>query len=688
MNNELLAEQARQRIKQLSCEIEEHRTLYHTHDQPRISDEAYDSLVRELENLERDFPEFRSSTSPIARVGAAPLRQFSKVEHATQQWSFDDIFDNSELEAWDVKIRKMLEKEGVFDAPEYVCELKIDGLKIILTYEQGVFVRGATRGDGTVGEDVTENLRTIRSIPLKLSEPVDMIAVGEAWLSGKELERINAERRVQGEPLFANPRNAAAGSLRQLDSRVTASRRLDSFIYDIDRIDEKSLPVTQAEELSLLEHFGFRVNPERRVCRTVDEIEAYYAEWSERRHSLSYGLDGVVIKVNRRDMQEILGYTGKSPRFGIAYKFPAEQATTIVEDVVVQIGRTGALTPVAHLRPVRIAGSIVSRATLHNFDEIRRLDVRIGDTVILQKAGDIIPEILEAIPNLRTGKERSVRLPEYCPICNSPVERRRAGKDDMSAALYCSNKKCFAVEREYLIHAVSKKGLDIAGLGEKLIEQLMDEGLVKDMSDIFGLTLGDLEPLDRFGEKSAAKLAAAIAKAKRMPFQKLIFALGIRHVGEETADLIAHGLPESLCVTTVRDIARMLPTMTKTSWMSIKGIGEKSAESLVSWFENPEHIKLLERLDEEGVSIVMPEQGSVSDVFQGKTFVLTGELSSFTRDEAKAIIKDKGGSVSSSVSRKTDYVIAGDHPGSKYGDAQELGVPILDEEAFKKLSSR
>jgi DNA ligase (NAD+) len=736
MKQELSLEKAKNRIDRLVVEIDRHRHAYHVLDAPEISDEAYDSLMRELEGLERAYPELRSQASPTLRVGGEPLKNFKKVRHASRQWSFDDIFDFEELKSWDKKVKKLLFKnqESLPDRQTgriknqenvgYCCELKIDGLKVILTYEKGVLVQGATRGDGEIGENVTENLRTIQSIPLRLREPVDAIVVGEAWLSEIELERINVDRKKHDEPLFANPRNAAAGSIRQLDSKVTAGRRLDSFIYDVDQITVNNKPWprpatagrqstinSQQEELETLKRLGFKVNPEYRLCRTVEEIEAYYAEWTKRRHELPYGLDGIVIKVNDQQLQEVLGYTGKSPRFGVAYKFPAEQATTVVEDVQVQVGRTGALTPVAHLRPVRVAGSTVSRATLHNFDEIARLGLRIGDTVVLQKAGDVIPEIISVMENLRTGKEKKISEPKLCPICGGTVGRqvieskgkiqtagsqRETNKE--SAALYCLNKGCYAAEKERLIHAVSKKGLDIPGLGEKIVEQLIDEGLVTDMADIFALTPGDLSPLERFAEKSAEKLFEAIARAKRVPLAKFLFALGIRHVGEETAELVAKNATSGIknpCppsrreesrIKNLKDVAEWFPGISKDEWMAIKGIGEKSAESLMEWFGDVKHQELLRTLESEGVELIMPEKkDDASQPLVGISFVLTGELASFTRDEAKAMIKGKGGDVSSAVSRKTGYVVAGEHPGSKLDNAKKLGVKVLSEGEFIKF---
>lgn len=735
MKDRIIREQAKNRIEKLSREVENHRYVYHVLDQPTLSDEAYDSLVQELVALEETYPEFAHPNSPTKRLGGEPLKAFQKVRHATRQWSFDDVFDHVELVAWDEKTKRFLNKalsEGKLQANEagkleagleYVCELKIDGLKMVLSYDNGALVQGATRGDGKIGEDVTENIRTIGSVPLTLSRTdISGVFIGEVWLPVKELERINAERIENHEPVFANPRNAAAGSIRQLDSKVTASRRLDSFVYDIDQLtsdnqqsatnnqqktinkkqttNSGSFPETQMEELELLQQLGFQVNEYYRLCKNVEEVEAYYEEWNKKRLTLPYGLDGIVIKVNRKEFQDVLGYTGKAPRFGVAYKFPAEQATTVVEDIQVQIGRTGVLTPVAHLRPVRIAGSVVSRATLHNFDEIKRLDVRIGDTVVLQKAGDIIPEIVSVITSLRAGDEKKAHEPKKCPICGSSVERRTIGVDggrlkmQESAALYCSNPRCFAIEKEHLIHAVSKKGLDIPGLGEKIVEQLMNEGLVKDISDIFALTVGDLMPLERFAEKKADKIVDSIVAAKKIPAAKFFFALGIHHVGEETAELITQSVIHQFSKKSEKIIseaqglgfiATHFPKITREEWMSIDGIGKVVADSLVVWFQDEQHLTLLQVLEEGGVQVIFPERRSGERPWQGKIFVLTGELSAFTRDDAKAMIKERGGSVSSSVSQKTDYVVVGENPGSKYADAQRLGVSILNEDEFKKL---
>jgi DNA ligase (NAD+) len=739
--------EAKNRIAKLSAEIDKLRYEYHVLDKPEATDEVYDSLMEELRGLEESYPEFRLSDSPSQRIGGKPLDKFVKVRHQIRQWSFDDIFDFEGLKKWEEKIERMVDKNfskarlfpfdnQAVEIPQsqafnkittnykldYCCEVKIDGLKIILTYEKGILTRGATRGDGVIGEDVTENLKTIQSIPLKLNNPIDLIAVGECWMSNSELQRINKDRQKKGEALFANSRNVAAGSIRQLDPKVMASRKLDSFIYDIDYINVPTSerpnaktsnveqPETQTDELKMLEKLGFKVNREYKLCKNIQEIQSFYEEWSKKKDKQNYGIDGIVIKINSRNVQEALGYTGKSPRWGIAYKFPAEKVTTIVEDIKVQVGRTGALTPVAHLRPVKVAGSTVSRATLHNEDEISRLDIRIGDTVVIQKAGDVIPEVVEVLKNLRTGKEKKFKMPSRCPICRGEVKREiishlsptlssgRRGGSSLSAASYCLNKKCFAIEKENIIHFVSKKGFNIDGFGEKIVERLLDKGLISNTADIFELTVGDLESLERFAEKSADNLIKAIENSKKITLEKFLFALGIRYAGEETAVLIAGAIKtaslklkvESLKsgIKNLKDIIEIFPRIQREDWMRTKGIGEKSSESLTQWFQDKENMKLLEKMDELGVEIetinyesAMQKDGKL----QGKTIVLTGELQGFTRDEAKDIIRKEGGDISSSVSSKTSFVLVGENPGSKYEKAVQLGVKILDEKEFKKM---
>lgn len=745
--------EAKTRIEVLRVEVGRHQRLYHALDTPEISDAAYDSLMVELLDLERAFPEFDSPTSPSKRVGSAPLSAFTKVRHEVEQRSFDDAFDASEMKQWEERNKKLLEKSEV--APEalsYDCELKIDGLKIVLIYEKGFLVRAATRGDGTVGEDVTQNIRTIASIPLQLTLPIDVIVGGEVWLSKRELARINVERHREGQPLFANTRNAAAGSIRQLDSKVTAGRKLSSFLYDIEKIEDGEWKtedggwnmedgrwkgretggntvrlMEQTDELELLKQLGFKVNPEFRVCKNLQEVEAYYDEWGKKRADLDYEIDGIVVKINDRALQEALGATGKAPRWGIAYKFPAEEVSTVVEQITVQVGRTGVLTPVAHVRPVRVAGSLVSRATLHNEDEIRRLDVRTGDTVILRKAGDVIPEIVRVLENFRTGREEVFHMPKTCPSCGSPVsripigqgadnrqqtidnEQRTAkehwvggvhareegnGKKDthpVSAAHYCSNSNCSAMEKEKIIHAVGRKGFDIAGFGEKVAEQLFEEGLVANIADVFELEEGDVEPLERFAEKSAGNLVAAIRKSRSIAFPKFLFALGIRHVGEETAYLIHSQFTtynlQRYGIASLADIIRVFPGISAEEWASIKGIGEKAGESLVGWFGDAKNIECLRTMERLGVEVLFEKQETrpESSLIAGKTFVLTGELTRFTRDEAKDMIRKAGGNVSSSVSKKTDYVVVGAEPGSKAEKAETLGVRVVNELEFVKM---
>lgn len=728
--------EAKNRIEKLRKEIDRHRYAYHVQDAPEIDDTAYDSLFEELLKLEKDFPDFFSPASPTQRVGDEPLKAFKKIRHLKQQWSFDDIFDYAGLVSWDEKIKRMIEKTELKNEKlEYVCEMKIDGLKMILTYENGILISGATRGDGVVGEEVTSNLKTIQSVPLELAEKIDMTAVGECWLSKKELERINHQRKEKGEALFANTRNAAAGTIRQLDPKVASHRRLDSFIYDIDDMQSQNVervahsvnastprstlhaPRTQIEELQLLKKLGFKVNADHKLCKSVKEIQEFYESWTKKKNEQDYEIDGIVIKINSVELQEALGYTGKSPRWGIAYKFPAQQVTTIVEDIAVQVGRTGALTPVAHLRPVLVAGSTVSRATLHNEDEINRLDVRIGDTVVIRKAGDVIPEVVEVLKNLRTGKEKRFKMPESCPICGSDVKRiaqnvKRASQNaksqllsketaentfhaprstpsDFSVAHYCTNPKCFAVEMGNIIHFVSRKGFDIVGLGESIVEQLMNEGVISNVADIFELTEGDLKPLERFAERSAEKLIESIGKSKSIALEKFLYSLGIRFVGEETALLIANNLQliTDSKISTLEDLIKIFPGVLIERWLEIKGIGEKSAESLTVWFGQKENVELLEKMQQNGVTLEFSNEANVARSYKlsGLTFVLTGELAGFTRDSAKDMIRKEGGSVSSSVSKKTDYVLAGENAGSKYDKAVQLGVKVIDEEEFLKL---
>ncbi|GMQ95476.1 MAG: NAD-dependent DNA ligase LigA [Patescibacteria group bacterium] len=680
----------RERAKKLRKVIRRHRYLYHVLDRQEISDEALDSLKHELSELERRFPKLITSDSPTQRVGGKPLDKFSKVRHTVRQWSFNDAFSEEEIREFDKRVRRMLLKElGRPSKIEYTCELKIDGFKTILTYKSGVLRVATTRGDGVIGEDVTQNVRTIESIPLRLERDIDVVVEGEIWMGKKAFAQLNKKRKKEGEPQFANPRNVAAGSIRQLDPKVAASRKLDSFIYDLASASV-TLPQTQFKELKLLQELGFKVNPHFHLCKNIKEVISFWKSWARKRERQDYWIDGIVVKLNERTMQEKLGYTGKAPRYAIALKFPAEEVTTVVEDIVVQVGRTGALTPVAHLRPVTVAGSTVSRATLHNESEVHRLDVRTGDTVIIRKAGDIIPEVVEVLKDLRTGKEKKFTMPTACPACGGKVKKEViGGKEGESAAHYCTNKNCFAQELEHIAHFVSKKAMNIDGMGEKVVAQLMNEGLIRDVADIYELKTGDLAALERFGERSAENLVEAIEKSKSVPLAKFLFGLGIRHVGIETAHLIAGNVAHITGgkeVRNVNDMARQFPKVSAQDWASVDGIGTTVAESLVEWFNNKNNTKLLKRLHSLGVTIVIPlKLHATRSKLQGKTFVLTGSLSSLSRDEAGEKIRAFGGKVSSSVSSQTDFVVAGGKPGSKYAQAKKLGVRIVNEQKFLKM---
>lgn len=671
----MTVKEAGKRAKILRAEIEKHAHLYHTKDAPEISDEAYDALVRELIALETEFSSLASEKSASQKVGGKILDGFQKIKHVVPQWSYDNIFNFDELREWEEKLKRFIEKSGGLkdDVLDYIVELKIDGLKVVLTYDGGNFVLGATRGDGVVGEDITENLRMVRNIPEKISDKRNFVAVGEAWMKKSDLAQINAERQREELPLYANPRNLAAGTLRQLDTNIVAKRNLQTYMYDIEfpslAADRKIK--THAEELEFLKAQGFNVNSTWKLCKSVDDIEKMYQSWIEKRDKEEYGIDGLVIKVNSKRICETLGYTAKSPRFGVAYKFPAEEVTTVVEDIVVQIGRTGALTPVAHLRPVVVAGSTVSRATLHNQDEIDRLDVRIGDTVIIRKAGDIIPEVLRALTDLRTGKEKKFSIPDYAKKHNLAIE-----KDQDSVAWYVKDKNHAAIKLENTIHFVSKKGMNIVGLGEKIVEFLMDEGLVTERKDIFELEAGDMTGLEGFKDKSIQNLLDAIEESKNVGLSKFIYSLGIRHVGEETAELLADEFK------TIADLRKAKVEKLE----AVEGVGDVVAQSVVDWFADVENANELDGLLK--FIRIQKVAGTTKNTLAGKTFVLTGTLSNMSRDEAKARIKSLGGKVASSVSEETSFVVAGVDPGSKYDVAVKLGVEILNEGAFENLLTK
>lgn len=654
-----------ERLKKLKEILEKHRYLYHVLDKPEISDSAYDSLFKELERLEKEHPKLITPDSPTQRVGGEPLKEFKKVIHTSAQWSFDDVFDHAELAKWEEKIKNFIKKAGLEkEKLEYCCELKIDGLKIILTYKNGLLMQGATRGDGVVGEDVTHNIKTIKSIPLKLKNEMDIIAVGEVWLSKKNLKEINKERVKLKEPIYANTRNLAAGSMRQLDPRITSSRGLDSFIYDIEQTSNIN---TQYEEIDLLTKLGFKTNTHTKICGSIEEIEKYYDEWSKKKNSLEYELDGIVIKVNSLKIQNALGYTGKSPRWAVAYKFPAEQVTTVVKDIVLQVGRTGVLTPVAHLQPVSVAGSTVSRATLHNEDEIKRLDVRVGDTVILQKAGDVIPDIVSVVRELRPSNSKPYKFPTHISVCGGDGRIERIPGE---VAWRCVSKDSFEQEKRRFYYFVSKKCFDMDGLGPKIIDLLLENNLITTFDDIFTLKKGDLLALPRFAEKSVDNLLESIEKARKVTLPCFLSSLSISQVGEETAfDIAKHfGNLENIQRAKYEEIE------------AIYGVGPIVAKSLYEWFKNGENKKLIKKL----LKQVQIESLKIDKRLNGKSFVFTGSLET-DRDMAQDIVRRLGGEVSSSVSKNTTYVVAGENAGSKLDKARELGVEVIDESRFLEM---
>jgi DNA ligase (NAD+) len=669
--------QAKERIEKLRKLIEEHRYAYHVQDDPSIADEAYDSLKEELAELEEKFPELDSPTSPTHRVGGEPVEGFKRITHDVRQYSFDNIFDEADLEDWHEKIIRFGDKAGAStEEIDYVAELKIDGLKVILTYEAGELTRAATRGDGQVGEDVTSNIKTISAIPLRLPQVVDATIVGEVWLSGSEFSRINKERREANEPAFANPRNAAAGSIRQLDPAVAASRRLDFFAYDIEEIDPKGsklkVPKTQLAELALLEELHFRVNPDHVHCTDIDCIQEFYDDWTQKKEQVDYGVDGVVIKLNDKRLQEALGYTASAPRFAVAYKFPAETTTTKVADIRLQVGRTGAITPVAHLEPVELDGSQVARATLHNEDEIKRLDVRVGDTVIIKKAGDIIPQVVEVLEDLRDGSETPYKFPKKLAACGGDGTIIRPPGEAKHRCKHGGEKQ----HREELYHFVSKSCFDIDGLGPKIIDQLLTEELISDASDIFNLQRSALVELPRLGEKSADNLLAAIDEARVITLDRFLHALSIPHVGAETARLISEDFQ------TLKNVR----TATKEALAEITGVGDVVAESVVDFFAADDNQDFVDRLLKQ-VNVTKMLMSDINISLKGKTFVFTGSLDTLTRSEASQAVRNRGGAVSNSVSKNTDYVVAGEKPGSKKQEAKKLAVEIIDEAAFQKLLS-
>lgn len=654
----------KKRYEELINILDQYSYDYYVIDNPTVEDAEYDQKMQELLKIEEAHPEWVTPESPSKRVGGEVLEGFKKVAHDTPMLSLANAFNQEDLADFDRRIR-----DKVGDDIAYMCELKIDGLAVSLQYENGKYKQGATRGDGTIGEDITANLRTIRSIPMKLQKDYSIEVRGEAFMPKRSFQKLNEIREEEGQMLFANPRNAAAGSLRQLDTKIAASRNLDIFLYAVADFGEMGVE-THSAGLDMLETLGLKVNKERRLCNSLEEVYAYIEEWTEKRAGLAYDIDGIVLKLNNLEQQRQMGTTVKSPRWSIAYKFPAEEVPTKLLDIELNVGRTGVITPTAVLEPVRVAGTTVSRASLHNEDLITEKDIRIGDTVLIKKAGDIIPEVIKSIAEERSGSEEPFHMPKNCPTCDSELVRL-----EEEVALRCINPKCPAQIKEGLIHFVSRNAMNIDGLGEKVIIQLFSQHLIKDVADLFFLSKEKLLELERMGEKSVTNLLASIEASKQNSLEKLLFGLGIRHVGAKAAKSLAIHF----------DTMDNLKVADKETLTSINDIGEKMADSIVTYFANEEVHDLLEELKRAGVNMTYtgPKLEDMSEeelVFAGKTVVLTGKLEKLTRNDAKALIESLGGNVSGSVSKKTDVVVAGSDAGSKLAKAEELAIPIWSEE--------
>lgn len=663
--------QIKQRVEELRELISHHNYRYHVLDSPEISDAEYDELMLELKRLEEEYPELITPDSPTQRVGAAPVEAFGVVEHPLPLLSLANAFSNEELMAWYKRISNLIGGE-YFD---FVCEIKMDGLAVALTYIDGQLVTGATRGDGYRGEDVTQNLRTVRSIPLSVSKeaPPRFEVRGEVYLPKAGFKKLNEERSKEELPLFANPRNAGAGSVRQLDPRITAKRPLDIYIYALGYAEGEAVPGTHLERMEYLKYLGFKINPYNKLCKTIEEAGKYCQEWEERRESLPYETDGVVVKVNSIEIQERLGFVGHEPRWAIAYKFPAVQGTTVLRDIGINVGRTGSLNPYAILKPVAVGGVTIKQAALHNEEDIRRKDIRIGDTVIVQRAGEVIPEVVGPIASKRTGKERIFSMPSHCPVCGAEVT-----KPEGEVMHRCTNAACPAQALERLKHFVSRGAMDIDGVGEKMCNTLFQAGLVKDAADLYYITREQLLEVERMADKSISNMLRSIEQSKDRSLTRLIFALGIIHVGEETAELLTSRFfsIDSLAEATQEEL------------LSISSIGPKIAESVFTFFRQEGNRRIIEKLRKAGVRLAEVETKPKELPLAGREFVLTGRLEAFTRSEVEALIKRLGGAVSSSVTKKTTYLVVGAEPRSKLDKARSLGTELLTEEEFLRLIGR
>ncbi|MBI3335379.1 MAG: NAD-dependent DNA ligase LigA [Candidatus Portnoybacteria bacterium] len=668
--------EAKKRIEELKKVINYHRYLYHVLDKLEISDAALDSLKHELQILEQQYPELVTPDSPTQRVGGKPLEKFSKVRHKVKQWSLEDAFSEVEIREWEKRLRRFL---AWHEPGDFVGELKIDGLHIVLTYEKGVLKTGATRGDGEAGEDVTQNLKTVEAIPLRLQKPIDCVAEGEVFMRKSVFETLNEKLRKEGKPLLANPRNAAAGAIRQLNSTIAANRRLDAFVYDL-AWPQDIVPKTQKDELEFLSRLGFKVNAHWRYLKNIDEAVSFWKHWEKKKDSEDYWIDGIVFKVNSRAFQEKLGYTGKAPRWSLAAKFSPEEKTTIVEDIVPFVGRTGKLTPVAFLRPAAIKGTTVSRASLHNYDEVARLDARKGDTVIVRKAGDVIPQITAVVKELRPKGALSIHPPRTCPMCGSSLRQKKGEVD-----LYCQNKSCGALRAKRIIYFASKAGLDIEGLGEKILLRLLDEGLIEDILDIFDLKIDDVKDLKGFGERSAKNIIDAIEKGKNPPLPRFLNALGIDYVGSQTAMWIADWLLKTFgAIPHPAKLLAIWAALTPQDLRNIPGIGPKASESFTQYIKKKSNQNLLRGLAKRGIAFVIEPKG---EALAKKAFLFTGTLKSMPRGEAGERVRKQGGEVVKGMSKRVDWLVAGENPGAKLGKAKKLGIKIIGEKEFLEMIS-